>query len=120
IHLGAGSTLWLDGTSSVHEYERRTSDLRLSAGPAAALATRTNPLGFETLVRAQGIQALVLELPVASLRSGKSGLDKNLQKAMRADTYPLIRFELKSYEIGPMGAKADTANITADGTLTIN
>jgi YceI-like domain len=120
IHLGTGSTLWLNGTSSVHDFECRTSDLRLSVGPEAALATSANPVGFETLVRAQGIQSLALELPVASLRSGKSGLDKNLQKAMRADQYPLIRFQLKRYDIAAHGVKADTVNIAAEGALTVN
>ena len=54
-----------------------------------------------------------------SLRSAKSGLDKNLWKNLRADEFPAIRFHLAKYDVAPAGASPDTLRIRAEGTLEV-
>ena len=60
-----------------------------------------------------------MRVPVASLRSEKSGLDKNLRKAMNAEQYPDVSFHLDHYDLAPVAANRDTVGITAGGSLTI-
>jgi polyisoprenoid-binding protein YceI len=57
-------------------------------------------------------------IPVKSLSCGNSGLEKNMLKALKADKYPEIRYQLSTYQIA--GAATDNGvALQAAGTLTI-
>ena len=118
LSLGTGSVLWLEGTSTLHDFESKTtqSSLTLTRDPGAKLAPGV--AGLEALVRGAGVRGLDLEVPVMTLRSEKSGIDKNLWKALKASEHPTIWFHLAKYSIvGP--TTADTLMIHAEGTLNI-
>jgi len=117
--LGSGSVLWLEGKSTLHDFESKTSQstLALTRDPAAAVPT--DVAGFESLIRSSGVRSLDLEVPVLTLKSEKSGLDKNLWKTLKSDEHPAIRFHLVQYTLEPAGAAGDTLQIHARGTLDI-
>lgn len=118
VSLGSGSVLWLEGTSTLHDFESKTtqSSLTLTRDPGVTLAP--GAAGLEALVRGAGVRGLDLEVPVMTLRSKKSAIDKNLWKALKAGEHPTIRFHLAKYSIvGP--ATADTLTIHATGTLSV-
>jgi len=119
VALGQGSTLWLEGTSTMHDFESRTSAVSLSFTRDPAAAEPADPAAFEALVRDSAITGLDVEIPVDSLHSGKSGLDKNLEKALRAAQNPAIRFHLSHYAWKPAGASPDSFEIEAKGTLNV-
>src|SRR5437867_6122159 len=78
VTLGPGSRLWLEGTSTLHEYESETHELTLLfvRDPAAAPVSDAN--GLEASIRSSGFRSVDVRVPVLTLRSKKSGLDKNL------------------------------------------
>lgn len=117
IALGPGSELWLDGTSTVHDFECRSRAvvLELTFDPAAAKPA--NAAALLECIRSGAVRAVRVRVPVASLHSEKEGLDKNLRKAMKAERFPEVRFALGTHTLGP--AAGDSAAIHAQGTLTI-
>jgi len=117
VALGPGSTLWLEGTSSVHDFESRTSTLGLVLLRAPAQADPTDAAALKQWLQGGGLTGLTLTVPLETMRSGKSGLDKNMLKALRATEFPEIRFEMKEARIGT--ARGDTLPVTADGTLKV-
>jgi len=95
------STMTIDGSSNVHDWQENVETIN---GNMNALIEGT---------QLQSIQTLTLSIPVNSIKSGKSTMDKNTYKAMNADVHPTISYRLKSAAIN--GNKA-----TLEGTLTIN
>jgi polyisoprenoid-binding protein YceI len=76
--------LKLTGTSSLHDWEMtsRTATGKLEGN------VENNKLTT--------IKSLVVEMPSESIKSGKSGMDKNAYKAIQTDKFKTIKFELKS------------------------
>jgi polyisoprenoid-binding protein YceI len=58
------------------------------------------------------------EAPVASLRTGNGLRDKDLLKAMDADSLPTMRFELRG--VSSQQEAADSAVVTLSGQLTLH
>ena len=77
------STLWLEGDSTLHRYSSTATVISVELDSDAGLAQAT---------------ALTVKVPVAGLKSGHAGLDKNLQKALKAEEFPEIVFSLASYK----------------------
>ena len=65
----------VEGTSNIHDWDM-TSD--------KAVGTVLSKNG--------AISKISIEIPVKSLKSGKSGMDKNAYKALNEDDYPTIKF----------------------------
>src|SRR5262245_40481347 len=117
--LGAGSRLWIEGTSTVHEYESGTEKLTVEVRRDPSTARATDAAGLDALIRGSAVQRVDVAVPVLTLHSKKSGLDKNLWKAMKSDAYPNVRCELTRYAITPDAASNDTLGIRAERTLEI-
>jgi hypothetical protein len=115
VTLGSGSVVWLEGTSTMHDFESRTGEITVRFRREAEASDPADVAGLDHLIRTNAVAGLEVEIPVASLRSGKSGLDKNLQKTLHADANPTIRYRLAHYSI----TGADTSAMHADGTLTV-
>lgn len=102
--LAPASTLWIEGDSTLHAFASTASalsmTLKLEDEPAAALARKAPA-------------ALVLRVPVKELRSGKSALDENLRRAMKAQEHPEVVFALSAWEGAAPGP------VKAKGVLTI-
>jgi len=119
VTLGGKSTLWIDGTSTLHPWSARTDSIVLVFQAASGTAKPVDAQGIEAQVRAQAVHGVAVDVPVHSLRSKDEKLDKNMWKAMRTDEFPNIHFDLSSYAPGPARGGDDTLAIQAKGTLTI-
>jgi len=84
FNLVAKPELKLTGTSSLHDWEMTST-------------TATGKLeGTVENNKLTVIKSLVVEMPAESIKSGKSGMDKNAYKAIQTDKFKTIKFELKS------------------------
>lgn len=117
VGLGPGSTLTLKGGSNVHDWEARSTDVKLTLSRDPAQREPADAASIEVLVRSSGVRGLEVEVPVRSLHSKKDGLDKNLYKAMKAEQFPKVRFVLAGYTVTPNSG--DTIAVKAPGKLTI-
>jgi polyisoprenoid-binding protein YceI len=120
VALRTGGTLWLDGKSTVHEFKSTTTQLeaRFDEIEARWPSGAKGAAALEAFVRAKGVTSMQLLVPVRGLHSGKSGLDKNMYKALQASEHPAIRFVMSGYEVED-GKTPGTLAIDAKGTLEI-
>jgi polyisoprenoid-binding protein YceI len=100
-HSQAAGTLQLDsarvtlnGTSNLHPYEAATTTVKITRVKVAAEAAAY----VDALVVPGALEAFDISIPVATLTSPREGLDKNLQKALRADKFSDITFCLSRLE----------------------
>jgi polyisoprenoid-binding protein YceI len=105
INLAPTSSITVEGTSNVHDWHAKSTELTSSIQMAL-------PPGAGSTV-----ESVTISLPVTSLKSGKGGLDKNLYKALKAEQNPTITFVMKTYKAEP---KADAFAAIVTGMLTIN
>jgi polyisoprenoid-binding protein YceI len=120
VVLQPGSTLELQGKSTMHDFEAKASKLDATfKHDATAFPTGVaNGTDLEKMIRAHGVTEMNVIVPVTGLHSGKDGLDKNMYKSLLAEKNPEIRFVMKSYEVAD-GANPGEMAITAKGALTV-
>ena len=80
-------------------------------------ATNTVTGTMTAATELRGVRGWV-EAPVATLKTGNGLRDKDLLKAMEADAYPVIRFDLESVNI--QSEATDSARTNLFGTFTIH
>jgi polyisoprenoid-binding protein YceI len=101
--LDSGSTLELDGDSTLHKYSAKADGVAAQIGvdgPRAASAG--SALGVAALIRGRFVSKFELTVAVDKLHSGDNGLDKNMRKALKGDQFKEIRFRMDSYDVtGP-------------------
>lgn len=119
IQLGAGSALWIEGTSNIHDWESRSTQVSVVLTRDSLASAPRSASDIEAMVRGAHISGLTLEVPVVTLKSTKSGLDKNLWKDLQSDAHPVIRFTLDDYSVLTREAGRDTTELKAKGRLTI-
>jgi hypothetical protein len=97
--------LSVDGTSSVHDWTIEAEEFDGNAD----LKIENNAL--------QGINSLSFNIPVKSLKSGKSAMDDNTYEALKEEDHPIIKYEFRSMD----NVKVDGNTTTMDtkGLLTI-
>ncbi len=76
--------LKISGTSSLHDWEMVSE----TATGKLVATVEGNKIAE--------INSLVVEMPAESIKSGKSGMDKNAYKALKTNQYKTVRFDLKS------------------------
>lgn len=105
-HVGPGpsntqSLLWLVGDSSLHAYSSTAQNLKVEFEPGAPILMQ---------LKSGQLKLLKVTVPVNDMRSGRGGLDKNMQKALKAGEHPNIVFQMEKYEVlpstGPLMVKA--------------
>lgn len=94
------SSIYIDGTSTLHDW---TSTVEEMSG------TLNAELEGNKLAKLRSIN---VSIPVKSIKSGKSGMDKNTYNALEESSHPSIKFKLKTYSIGE-------TELTLNGELTI-
>ncbi len=106
-----GSKVKIDGTSTVHDWTVESQllsgfmefDAGFAKDPAAA---------------AKSAKAEVT-IMVRSLKSGKSGMDKVMQEAMKMPQHPKIEYKLLQLTPKSGGAEGTSAQFDATGALTV-
>jgi polyisoprenoid-binding protein YceI len=111
------SRLWLEGNSTLHRFESSATKLEVRMTGAVPPAT-PDLAGLEALVREGQVQGVEVSIPVATMQSGKNGLDKNMRSALKADANPNITFRLERYAVAQSSA-TDSLAIDAHGVLTV-
>ncbi len=90
------SKVWLEGDSTLHHFSSTATQFQTHArlNPSA-------PAGPKLLDAIQNhhLEAFEFSIPAAGLKSGKSGLDKNMMAALKAVKYPVITFRMTDYQI---------------------
>ncbi len=94
------SSMYIDGTSTLHDW---TSTVEEISGSMNAELEGS---------KLKKIRSINLTIQVNSIKSGKSGMDKNTYNALNESEYPTIKFKLKTYSIGE-------TMLTLNGELTI-
>lgn len=118
VKLGPGSALWIEGTSTVHDWESRTTQLTVKLTRDGSAADAADVAALDQWLRSGGLKGLDLDVPLSTMHSQKgSTLDKNLLKALKAEKNPEITFHLTQARVGqPTG---DSIQVSADGVLRI-
>jgi polyisoprenoid-binding protein YceI len=113
--LALGSKLWLEGDSTLHKFSINATKVEVTAELAGTLAAGSPDA--RAAVAGGALKTLRVSVPVAGLKSGESGLDKNLEKALKQDAAPVIRFTLVDYQAEE--AKDGSLLVKAHGRLVI-
>lgn len=75
------------------------------------------PAGLAAAVKASAVKGMEVVIPVASLKSGENGLDKNMRKTLSANKFPNILYKLTKYELGKAEAGVVPAKTTGELTI---
>lgn len=111
------SRVWLEGNSTLHRFESHATKLDVRLG-AAELPASLDANALEQFVKAGNVKSVDVEIPIALMKSEKSGLDKNMQNALKADRFPKITCHLDHYSVSQAGS-SDSLLLQANGTLSI-
>jgi polyisoprenoid-binding protein YceI len=115
LGLAPGSRLWLAGDSTLHPFTSNATQIEATAKLDGALAG--DPAEARAAIVGGGLRSLSVSVPVEGLKSGEGGLDKNLRKALKQESAPVIRFTLVDYQAEP--AKDGSLVVKARGRLAI-
>jgi polyisoprenoid-binding protein YceI len=113
LAVSPGGSLWIEGDSTLHKWTSTATAVAMTFTLADGA-----PATLSAAIKASKIKGLEVRIPVAGLKSGESGLDKNLRNAMSAEKFPYVDFRLGAYEI-KTGASDGVLTATAAGELTI-
>lgn len=113
LQLAPGSTLSLEGTSTLHGFTCKTDKLEayIDVDPSYRLKQLTEV--------AHPILKTRVVIPVKSLKCGDGGMDKNMYGTLKADQNPTITYELSTYDLIGGTATATAFDATTNGQLTI-
>ena len=95
------SSMYIDGTSTLHDWTSTVEGIKGSLNPEIAEGKLSK------------IKSIHLDVAVNSIKSGKSAMDKNTYNALNESAHPNISFRLKTYHI-------DETMLTLGGDLTIS
>jgi polyisoprenoid-binding protein YceI len=115
LTLAPGSKLWLEGDSTLHKFSSSATKVEAAAELDGTFAAGSPDA--RAAVAGGALKSLRVAVPVAGLKSGESGLDKNLGKALKQDAAPVIRFTLVDYKAEE--AKDGSLLVKAHGRLAI-
>ncbi len=115
----AGSELWMDGTSTLHDWECRTSHVKLELMRANRHIEPASSAAFESLIRGHAFDGLEVAIPVRAFRAVSKGFEKKMLKALQSDRCPEIHFHMQRYAV-TSAAQADTLAIRMEGVLTVS
>jgi polyisoprenoid-binding protein YceI len=107
LALQPGSVVSFDGDSTLHPFSAKSEQL----GAKTEVDTKaTNPAS--DVLHSAALKQFELTIPVESLKSKETKLDKNMYKALNAAECPDIRFKMSGYEV-------QGTTVHAKGTLQI-
>jgi hypothetical protein len=111
--LGGSSKITVAGGSNVHDWS--CSGNKFDAGIELATSSFTDPLSDVV----KPIGKVVVSIPTKSVKCGKDKMDENMYKALKADQFPTIKYELTSYKLDPSKTTATSFVALTQGELTV-
>ena len=115
VTLAPGSRLVLSGKSTLHDYHSTATRMELTVDLGAPRPA-ASPLA--ALSETGAVRSVVLTIPVQAMKSDKDGLDKNMQKALKAGANPNITFRMPAAP-APAAWSPDGSTVTVRGTLEV-
>jgi polyisoprenoid-binding protein YceI len=112
ISVKSGS-LHLDGQSTLHDFTATTSTFTVRT----TLDVPADAADWTPVLQPGSVKTFELHIPVASLKSEKEALDKNMYKALKADKNPEIVLNVERYEVG--APREGGTPLKVAGTLTV-
>lgn len=107
------SRITVAGSSNVHDWSCSGSQFESTIEVDAT--TLAQPL---TDV-ARPISKVVVHIPAKSLKCGKDKMDENMYKALKANQFPTITYELTGYKLDPSKTTATSFVAMTEGQLTV-
>lgn len=114
LTLTPTGSLRIEGDSTLHKWSSTATVVSMSF----ALADGA-PKDLSEAIKASKVKSMDVKIAVAGLKSGESGLDKNMRKAMDAEKYPDVTYHLDSYELAK-GSAEGVVTAKTSGQLTIS
>lgn len=107
----AGSKLWIDGTSTIDSFTCVTHQINGFADIVNSIDMNDNSLGKDKVE---------VTVPVFTLDCGKSIMNDDMYNAMKANKFPLIKYELiKAHIDSKLDSTANRFMLETYGYLTI-
>ena len=100
LNLSDKSTMTVSGTSTLHDWHSEVETIKASAEAKIE--------GGQLV----SIEKLIINVPVTSIKSGKSAMDKNTFEALKYKEHPTLKYQLTS-------SKIQGNQITAEGKMVI-
>ncbi len=113
VLVSPGGSLRIEGDSTLHKWSSTATVVAMTFTLADGA-----PQPLSEAIKASKVKGLEVRIAVAGLKSGESGLDKNMRKAMSADQFPEVVYKLGHYEMTKGGSEG-VLNAKAAGELTI-
>ena len=114
IAVAPVGSLRIEGDSTLHKWTSTATVVAMTFTLADGA-----PQNLSEALKASKIRSMDVKISVAGLKSGESGLDKNLRKAMDADKYPDVVYHLDHYEM-TAGSADGVMTAKTSGQLTIS
>lgn len=117
----SASQVVVGGTSTMHDWEATGDVIR---GTLILNETDLSSLWRRASSPQKMIPTVYVEIPIESLKSGKSGLDKKMYETLKTQAHPVITYRLEATELRP-GQNAREADmeepipIETKGVLTV-
>jgi len=106
------SNVVVEGGSNVHEWSCKATGFTATVEMDSAYTT-----SFTATARPIG--KVVVTIPTKSLRCGKDKMDENTWKALRADEFKEIRYELTDYRLDAAKSTPESFAAVTKGKLTV-
>ncbi|HEX4047828.1 MAG TPA: YceI family protein [Elusimicrobiota bacterium] len=113
ISVTPGGSLKIEGDSTLHKWSSTATGVAMTFDLADGA-----PRSLAEAIKASKIKGLEVRIAVAGLKSGESGLDKNMRQAMDAEKNPDVVYRLERYELAK-GTTDGVMTAKASGELTI-
>lgn len=107
------SKLTVAGGSNVHDWS--CSGSKFDAAVEMDATSLTLPLAEV----GKPIVKVVVSIPTKSIKCGKDKMDENMYKALKAEQFPTIKYELTSYKLDPSKTTATSFVALTEGQLTV-
>ena len=109
----ASSKITVAGGSNVHEWS--CSGSKFDAAIEMDATSLVKPLGEVS----KPIMKVVVNIPTKSVKCGKDKMDENMWKALKAEQFPTIRYELTGYKLDAAKTTATSFVALTEGNLTV-
>ena len=113
IAVQPGGSLRIEGDSTLHKWSSTATVVAMTFQFADGA-----PLSLSEAIKASKIKSMEVKISVLGLKSGESGLDKNMRKAMNEAKFPDVIYRLDHYETAK-SADDGVLNAKTAGELTI-
>lgn len=119
VPVDNNSSLWIEGKSNVNEFECNAEDY---TGQATVPDFNDSNSSLNFMNQTQKNLSISINIEVDSIECGKNKMNKDLQKALKADIFPEITFSYENAEIisePNTQAHADAVKVEVQGYLTV-